>query len=182
MIRATRVALFLGILATAGCGFQLRTWDLATTFQTVRLEAARGVDLHRDLGQALQSAGVRVVSGDADVVVALSDQRNDRRSASVTSDARTAEYELSLQVTVAVTDAEGTLLTESVLRSERVARLDRNSLVGSSEEGTLLVEEMRSDLVGRMLRTLDVLSRQAAGDDAATTSTNSTTEGTGGAG
>ena len=172
MIRTARVAVFLGILATAGCGFQLRTWELSTTFETVRLEAARGVDLHRDLGQALRSAGLRVVSGDADVVVELSDQRNDRRSASVTSDARTAEYELSLQVTIAVQDNEGNVLTESVLRSERVARLDRNSLVGSSEERTLLAEEMRSDLVGRMLRTLEVLSRQAPGG----------TEATGGAG
>ena len=172
MIRTARVAVFLGILATAGCGFQLRTWELSTTFETVRLEAARGVDLHRDLVQALRSAGVRVVSGDADVVVELSDQRNDRRSASVTSDARTAEYELSLQVTIAVQDKEGNVLTESVLRSERVARLDRNSLVGSSEERALLAEEMRSDLVGRMLRTLEVLSRQAPGG----------TEATGGAG
>ena len=164
---APAVAVFLGILATAGCGFQLRTWDLATTFETVRVEAARGVDLHRDLNRALRSAGVRIVSADADVVVALSEQRNDRRSASVTRDARTAEYELSLQVTVAVSDAQGNVLTESVLRSERVARLDRNSLVGSSEERTLLVEEMRSDLVGRILRTLDVLSRRAAGGGAA---------------
>lgn len=181
MIRSARAAVFLGILATAGCGFQLRTWDLATTFETVRLEAERGVDLHRDLGRALGFAGVRVVPGDADVVVALSDQRNDRRSASVTRDARTAEYELSLQVTVAVSDAEGNLLTESVLRSERVARLDGNNLVGSSEERTLLVEEMRSDLVGRMLRTLDVLARQAAGDGA-TTTTSGAAVGTGGAG
>ncbi len=161
------VAVLFGTLATAACGFQLRTWDLATAFETARIDAARGVDLHRDLGQALRSAGVRVVDGDADVVVVLSEQRNDRRSASVTSDARTAEYELSSQVRFAVKDADGTVLTESVLRSERVARLERNRLVGSSEERELLSEEIRSDLVGRMLRTLEVLSKQAAGDDAA---------------
>ena len=167
MTRTGLVAAFLGILATAACGFQLRTWDLATAFETARIDAARGVDLHGDLGHALRSAGVRVVDGDADVVVVLSEQRNDRRSASVTSDARTAEYELSLQVRFAVKDADGTVLTEGVLHSERVARLERNRLVGSSEERALLSEEIRSDLVGRMLRTLAVLSKQAADDDAA---------------
>ena len=160
MTRTALVAVSLGILATAGCGFQLRTWDLTTAFETARIDAARGVDLDRDLGKALRSAGVRVVDADADVVVVLSEQRNAWRSASVTSDARTAEYELSLQVSFAVTDADGTVLTERVLRSERVARLERNSLVGSSEERALLSEEVRSDLVGRMLRTLEVLSRQ----------------------
>ena len=167
MIHTARVVVLLGILATAACGFQLRTWDLTTAFETARIDAARGVDLHRDLGQALRSAGVRLVTGDADVVVELGEQRNDRRSVSVTSDARTDEYELSMQVKFVVKDVEGNVLIERVLRSERVARLDRNSLVGSSEAREQLSEETRSDLVGRMLRTLEVLSKQAAGDDAA---------------
>lgn len=168
MTRTALVAVFLGVLATAGCGFQLRTWDLTAAFETAHIDAARGVDLDRDLGRSLQSAGVRLVDADADVVVALSEQRNDWRSISVTDDARTAEYELSLQVSFAVKDADGTVLTERVLRSERIARLDRNSLVGSSEERALLAAEVRTDLVARMLRTLEVLSRQGAGDGADT--------------
>ena len=153
---------WLCILVLAGCGFQLRTWDLATTFETARIVADRGVDLDTDLARALESAGVRLVDSDADVVLRLSDQRDDWRSVSVTRGARTAEYELAVQVGFGVTDREGNeLAPRRVMRSERVARLDRDNLIGSSEERRLLAAEARDDLVGRMVRTLDALSRRS---------------------
>lgn len=161
MTRTARVGAWLVVLASAGCGFQLRTWDFATTFDTARIEADHGVDLDIDLARALESAGVRIVDNDADVVVRLKDQRDDWRSVSVTRGARTAEYELALQVSFAVADTEGSELAPArVLRAERVARLDRDNLVGSSEERRLLAAEARDDLIGRMVRALDVLSRQ----------------------
>ena len=161
MIRAAWAGAGFAVLASAGCGFQLRTWDFATALETARIEADHGVDLDIDLVQALESAGVRILDSDAEIVVVLSDQRDDWRSVSVTRGARTAEYELSLQVTFAVNDASGEPLAGArVLRSERVARLDADNLVGSSEERRLLAAEARDDLVGRMVRTLDTLSRQ----------------------
>ena len=149
------------ILVLVGCGFQLRTWSFASAFETARIEAGHGVDLDLDLARALESAGVRLVDSEADVVVRLSDQRNDWRSVSVTRGVRTAEYELSVQVRFRVTDREGNeLAPPRVLRSERVARLDPDNLLGSSDERRLLAAEARDDLVGRMVRTLDTLSRQ----------------------
>lgn len=160
MTRTACVGVWLAILAATGCGFQLRTWDLAAGFETVRIEAGSGVDLDADLARALASAGVRVVNAGGAVAVRLSDQRDDWRSVSVTREARTAEYELALQVNVVVKDSEGNVLFPArVLRTERVARLDRNNLVGSSEERRLLAVEARDELVGRMVRTLDALSR-----------------------
>ena len=166
MTRAAWAGTWLAMLVSAGCGFQLRTWELASAFETVRIEADHGVDLDLDLGRALESAGVRLVDSEADVVVRLSDQRDDWRSVSVTQGARTAEYELALQVRFQVTDQEGNELAGRVLRSERVARLDRDNLVGSSDERRLLAAEARTDLVGRMVRTLDALSRRSEPADA----------------
>lgn len=162
MIRVARAGAWLAILASTACGFQLRTWDFTTAFDTARIDAEHGVDLNIDLASALESAGVRLVDADAAVVVRLSDQRDAWRSVSVTRGARTAEYELALQVTFAVDDASGAELAAArVLRSERVARLDRDNLIGSSEERRLLAAEAREDLVGRMVRTLDALSRRS---------------------
>ena len=161
MTRAARVGAWLTVLASAGCGFQLRTWDLATALETARIEAGHGVDLDVYLVRALESAGVRMVDSDAEIVVVLSDQRDDWRSVSVTRGARTAEYELAVQVTFGVNDASGAeIAPPRVLRSERVARLDADNLIGSSEERRLLAAEARDDLVGRMVRTLAALSRQ----------------------
>ncbi|MDE0660954.1 MAG: hypothetical protein F4029_17175 [Gammaproteobacteria bacterium] len=166
MTRASAGA-WLAILALAGCGFQLRTWNFTTTFDTARIDAEHGVDLDIDLASALESAGVRLVDADAAVVVRLSDQRDDWRSVSVTRGARTAEYEMALQVTFAVDDGSGAELAAArVLRSERVARLDRDNLIGSSEERRLLAAEAREDLVDRMVRTLDALSRRPEPTDA----------------
>ncbi len=155
------LCLSLAVLA-AGCGFRLRTWELAAAFDTVRIEADSSVDLHRDLARALRSAGVRVVEADGEVVVDLSGQRDQRRSAAVTGSARAAEIELALDVAFAVAASDGReLIPSRVLRSERVVRLDRDNIVGSSEEQALLAAEMRDDLVGRMVRTLGALAQQA---------------------
>lgn len=159
-----RGALSLLGLAAAGCGFRLRSWDIAGTFDTVRIDADRSVDLDDDLRRALTTAGVRVVDERASIVVALARQSAERRSVAVTAAARTAEYELSLQVDFAVGDEEGVELAPSrALRSERVVRLDRDNIVGSSEEQSLLRTELRRDLIGQMLRTLGALADDAAG-------------------
>lgn len=162
-----RAAAALLAFFASGCGFQLRRWDVGSAFQSVRINAGRGVDLDRDLSQALESAGV-AISEDADVIVSLTSQQAERRSAATTRTGRTAEYELSLQVQFAVADADGEEIAAArVLRSERVVRLDQDHIVGSSEEQALVEREMRADLVQRMMRALGTLSRarSAAGSE-----------------
>ena len=153
-------AAVLGVVAAlaVGCGFQLRSWDLAVAFETARIDADRSADLGRDLAAALRSAGVRVVEANADVVLELADQRSERRSGAVTSAGRAAEYELALEVSFGVVGGDGQALAATrLLRSERVARLQGDNIVGASEEQTLLIAEMRNDLIGRMLRSLGAI-------------------------
>lgn len=157
---STRAALSVVAALAAGCGFALRTWDVAVAFETVAIQADRSADLDRELAQALRSAGVRVVDTDADAVLVLADQRSDRRSAAVTSTGRAAEYELAIEVTFSVVGRDEELAAARQLRSERVARLDRDNIVGSSEEQALLATEMRNDLVGQMLRTLAAVGKR----------------------
>lgn len=147
----------------AGCGFQLRAWSLSEAFQTARVEADASVDFARGLGLALRRAGLSVVEGEADVVLTLSRQAQTRRAASVAADARLAEYELALQVEVAGADGAGVVLMPTrVLRVERIARLDRNNLIGASEEEALLATQMRDALIGRIVRALGAVAAQSA--------------------
>lgn len=151
-------------LLVAGCGFHLRTWDLGTALRAVHIDTDATVDLDRELTQAIRSANVRLTTdaNDADVVVKLTRQRQSRRSASVTA-GRAAEYEMSLSIRFALESPSGEVLTAaSELTSERVARLDRDNIVGSSEEQALLVREMRADLVDRIVRVLGARSRVLA--------------------
>lgn len=159
MIPRALMLCLVAALAT-GCGFQLRTWDLAAAFETARIDADGSADLDRELAQALRSAGVRVVQEDADVVLRLADQRSARRSVSVTSAGRAAEYELALEVAFGVIDSDGQeLAAMRQLRSERTAPLHLDNIVGSSEEQALLAAELRTDLVDQMLRALSAIGR-----------------------
>lgn len=159
--------LALALAPLAGCGFQLRRWDLGTAFETVRVASGRGVDLHRELGPALAQAGLRALpsAAGADLVIKLSRQRQNQRSGAIVG-GRAAEVELRMEIAFSVAGADGKVLVpERVLSAERLASLDRDNLVGSSAEQELLRREMRDDLVARMLRALGSLAEAEADAD-----------------
>jgi LPS-assembly lipoprotein len=74
-----------------------------------------------------------------------------------------AEYQLNLQVLYGVRDADQELLAPQWARSARVYQVDRDNLVGSNEEETLLEREMRSDLVQQIIRAVNAVTTEAAG-------------------
>lgn len=153
--------LLLAAVAAPGCGFQLRSWDVGSSIEAARVSASARNPMQAPLERALQQAGVRLVeaTGDATVVIELLDARQARRSISVSGRGRAAEYESTLGVRYRVTDATGNeLIPAQWLERVRVFRVDRDNLVGSSEEQALLEREMRSDLVQQILRALNAVA------------------------
>ena len=162
------------LVVLAGCGFHLRGSELSANFETVYVRSVSGITIEHQLARSLGFAGVEVVTdrSAADVVIDLTSQRDDRRSVSVTERARTAEYEISLEIRYRIVGQEPVAAdeepVETVLvedRSVRVARtyrLDRNNIVGSSEEQALLRGEMEQDVVQQILRSLDTATRNRA--------------------
>lgn len=153
-----------------GCGFHLRGSDLSANFDSAYVGSAGGVSIGDELERTLGFSGVDVVRdrAAADVVIHLTGQRERRRSVSVTARARTAEYEMSLEVRYRIVgraagageDSEEMVLVEDrSVRTVRVYRLDRNNIVGSSEEESLLRGEMEQDLVQQIVRSLDAATR-----------------------
>jgi outer membrane lipopolysaccharide assembly protein LptE/RlpB len=47
---------------------------------------------------------------------------------------------------------------------ERVFRIDRDNIVGSSEEQALLERELTQDLVSQLIRAMDAVSRNLTGN------------------
>ena len=162
-LRTTLLALSLATVVS-GCGFQLRSWDLSA-LSSVSVAARGATQQGEALVRALDYSGVEVRESGGDVVLRLSDEREERRSAAVTAAGRAAEVELTLEVRFSVHDADGEeLAPERTLRVARVQRIDVDNIVGSSEEEALLRDEMRQELASRMVRSLAMLAR--AGDDA----------------
>lgn len=166
-----RVALLLPLLLLASaCGFHLRTWDVGTTVQSAWVSADPRNPMERPLERALRQAGVAQAPSPeaAEVVVELLDSRRDRRSITVSGQARAAEYETILGVRYRVTDGQGNVLVpEQWLERERVFRVDRDNIVGSSEEQALLEREMQNDLVQQILRTLNAVTANEGTDEQA---------------
>ncbi len=164
-IRLTTGLLCLSCLWLAGgCGFTLRSWDLGGNVESFFVEARGNNPLELPLQRALRQAGVPEADSPsaAAVVVQLQELRRSRRGVSVTSRARVAEYELNVDVLFAVRSAEKQLLDPRWARSSRVYRVDRDNLVGSDEEQTLLEREMHSDLVQQIIRAVNAVTVKPA--------------------
>jgi LPS-assembly lipoprotein len=148
------------LVLLAGCGFQLRTWDLSSNVESFYLEVVGSNPLQSSLQRAMEQAGVVPAesASAAQVVVRLLDVRRSRRAISVTSRARVAEYELRLDVLYGVRAEGKQLLTPQWARSTRVFRVDRDNLVGSNEEQALLEREMQSDLVQQVVRAVNAVT------------------------
>ncbi len=150
------------LVIISGCGFQLRSYGFGGAVDSYALVGRTNMAVVPSLRRQLQQAGVaEVAPGQASIVLELLDQRRDRRSVSTAGGARAAEYETSLAVQYRVLDSSGTELAEPAwIERERVYRIDRGNIVGSSEEQAILERELLDDVAGQMLRVMDTVSRR----------------------
>ncbi len=166
----------LVLSSLSGCGFQLRTWNIDSAIEAIVINSVEpGGELTQDLRRAFRQAGVAVTDAAANVepivdteaqasataespslTLNLLNVDRQRRSISVTGQARAAEYELLLNVQYGLTE-QG--VTEHIaprwVRVQRVYRVDRNNLMGSNEEEALLRREMHNDVVQQILRAVN---------------------------
>lgn len=172
LTRVRSLICLVGIVALAvlwGCGFQLRGWDLATSVGSAAVVSEQRAAIVREVERSLQASGVelRELADQPQVIVRILDERVSRRSASVSGQARVAEYELTSVVDYAIEAADGPLLGKTSATAQRSFRLDRDNIVASNEEQSLLEREMQRDLVEQILRSLNRVTESEEGGDAA---------------
>jgi len=162
------VLLSLAAAALAGCGFQLRSYGFGGAVDSYALVGKTNIAVVPSLRRQMRQAGVaEVTAGEAAIVLELLEQRRDRRSVSTAGGARAAEYETSLAVQYRVLDGNGVELAEPTwIERQRVYRIDRGNIVGSSEEQALLERELLDEVAGQMLRVMDTVSRRLQGEPA----------------
>ena len=153
----------VGLLLLTGCGFQLRSWDLASAYRIAHIESDVHSSIERDLRGAFESAGLAVVEeGEADLYLTIEREDFEQRSGMYTGDGRVAGYQLRLRVVYRATNASGeSLVSSRTLLEERSFPLNRANVLGSDAEKRLLMQEMRDDIVERIVRTLALVADQA---------------------
>lgn len=152
-----RPAALLLVALLAGCGFELR--GSAVLPESVgSLYVAAPEDLREEVAVYLQGSDTRLVDtrGDAAVTLTLSNPRYDRRVLSVDpTTGKEREFELSYTIDVAATAADGrVLLPLQPVGLVRDFIFDRDAIIGSSREESVLYIEMRREAVQQALRRL----------------------------
>ena len=148
----------LTLLATA-CGWHLRgALILPPDLQSMYISAQDGYSgIAAELKRTLEANDIEVAqsSSQAQMTMYIIEERNDRRTASVSSDGLASEYELSMDVTYKITDSDNNILvpekTATVIRSYSFAP---DSVTSAAQEEQILRQEMRSDVIQQMARAL----------------------------
>ena len=151
----------LVLCLVSGCGFHLRSYNLESNVESFAITGKVRARVVSMLRQNLRQLGVAEKSaGEAAVVIEILDQRNQRRSVSTAGRARTAEYEVDYGLHYQILDAAGLILAPPTwIERQRIYRVDRDNIVGSSEEQSILQRELMQDIAGQIIRAMDLVSR-----------------------
>jgi LPS-assembly lipoprotein len=149
--------LLAATLLVAACGFQLR--GVATLpFESMYVQAAPKSLLAQQIKRAVRSGSSTRVSerpAEAEVILQIVNELQERRILSLTGGGRVAEYELSYRVVFRLTDAQK---REHIPASEIVLRRDYSyrddAALSKESEEALLYRSMRDDAVQQLVRRL----------------------------
>lgn len=150
-------------LGLFGCGFQLRTYSFEGSVDTFAITGLNRAQVVAPLRRNLRQLGIEESGkSEAALIVEILDQRSDRRSVSTSGRARAAEYEIEYGVQYQILNGSGTVLAVPLwIERQRVYRIDRGNIVGSSEEQALVQQELMQDVAGQIIRAMDLVSRSA---------------------
>ncbi len=169
MSAAARKALQLaGLLSLAlilaSCGFQLRgvQHSISSRYESVRLVTSGSDEpFFTAMRQQLKNSGVKV-SDDAMATLEILSTKKDKRTASYSSRAKSAEFELLKDVEFRFRYDNDELIAPMTLQARRSYLYRETAAVGKAEEEQLLWQEMDNDLAQRILLALQRTVRDEA--------------------
>ncbi len=158
MIKRNLLVMGLAVMLSA-CGFQRRgtgTTDLALKELDVSARDAYG-DTVTQLRQVLKSSGVNVHAG-APYKLFLAREDNTQRAASYAGSARSVEYELTDTLSFEIRGQNNTSLLADKLEVQKIYVHDSNNLTGSDQEASQVRDEMRREMVQKMVLRLQLIT------------------------
>ena len=163
----------------SACGFQLRgvgddALVLPEAWKNMALVTGNpNSEFSREIKARFAANDVQWTEGvDANYRLILGPERFRQRNLSLNSEARAAEFELTMSASFTVLDARGRVAMEETIASViKQMENDPRNVVGKSEEIRLLQREMRAELARQIVRrvTFFAAGSSAAGPGAAGT-------------
>lgn len=148
--------ILLSALLLSACGFQLRGYtEIPDGLKQLYLDAPKQTATVRTLKRLLEANDIQLLSSNSGAPYQLSilNEEHQRRAISLSSAAKTEEYELRSSLTFQVTDEDGTVLIPATrIYNERVYRFDEDNVTAKGAEEALLREEMQNNLAQQLIR------------------------------
>ena len=154
-------ALFLlsSVMLLSACGFALRgTGDVAVSEEWRSMHLITNnpnSEFSREVKARFAANGVEWQEDreNANYAVVLGPEQFNQRNLSLNSEARAAEFELSMRSTFSVKDSEGkAVLGDTTSTVVKQMENDPRNVVGKAEEIRILKAEMRGELAQQILR------------------------------
>lgn len=164
--RRTWLHLALGAtaLGLSGCGFALRQAP-TFAFDTVRIQGMEGTQVSRELREALQASGLRVLTSTTPatgpgaqtaqaILTVLTDQR-ERVVVGQTAAGQVRELQLRTRFVFRLrTPVDKILIDDTELLLERDISFNETQVLAKDAEEQLLFRDMRGDIVQQVMRRL----------------------------
>jgi len=152
------VTLAFSLFLTA-CGFHPQgSLELAPPLHSLYLQTSDPYGtLSRNLRDHLKTSHVKLVDSakDASAVLEILNDSATQELLSVAGTQQTRQYKLIVSVTFSVSDNKGrTLLAPQTLRESRTITVQANQILGSSNEATLYMQQMRRMLAYAIMNRL----------------------------
>ena len=160
MIKRNLLVIGMAVVLSA-CGFQLRgtgTNQLSISELDVSARNAYGETVTQ-LNRLLTAGGVKVYTG-APYKLVLVNEAETQRTASYSGSGRSAENQLTSTLNYEIRGIQDRFLLADKISVDRIYVHDGNNLTGSDQEAAQIRQEMRHDLVQRMLARLQQLTPQ----------------------
>lgn len=158
MMKRNLLVLGLTVLLSA-CGFQLRGTGeakFALTEMDVTARNQYGATV-KAMREALADNGVNVHAG-APYTLVLAREDQSQRTATYTTGARSAEYELTQTLQYEIRGLNDLLLMNDKLTVQKYYVHDSNNLIGSDQEAAQLRQEMRQEMIQQMVMRLQLVT------------------------
>lgn len=159
-----QIALGATALGLSGCGFALRKAP-TFAFDTVRLQGMEGTQVSRELRDALQANGIRVLTSTTPatgsgaqtaqaILTVLVDQR-ERVVVGQTAAGQVRELQLRTRFVFRLrTPTDKIVIDDTELLLERDISFNETQVLAKDAEEQLLFRDMRSDIVQQVVRRL----------------------------
>ena len=153
---------FLFALVLSACGYQLRgVADLS--FKNLYIQGAP-LSISKDLKKSLKTNGIQVVGSaeEADLLLELLSETNEKRILSLSGTGVVREYELNYRASFRTrAPASPTWSQPQTVQTRRNYSYNDSALLGKAEEEARLNLDMHNDAVREMLRRLTAIKPAA---------------------